>query len=130
VSNFKSFKDLSITFKPHPVTGDLIVVKNEADVKQSIVNLLLTNKGERFFNSDIGSSITELLFEALDYGTASLVQSYITDTLNRYEPRIRILSLTTLPNFDDNGFDVDLEFEIDGREDLPVNVSFFLERTR
>lgn len=130
MSNFKSFKDLSITFKPHPVTGDLIVVKNEADVKQSIVNLLLTNKGERFFNSDIGSSITELLFEALDYGTASLVQSYITDTLNRYEPRIRILSLTTLPNFDDNGFDVDLEFEIDGREDLPVNVSFFLERTR
>jgi phage baseplate assembly protein W len=130
VSNFKSFKDLSITFKPHPVTGDLIVVKDEADVKQSIVNLLLTNKGERFFNSDIGSSITELLFEALDYGTASLVQSYITDTLNRYEPRIRILSLTTLPNFDDNGFDVDLEFQIDGREDLPVNVSFFLERTR
>lgn len=130
MSNFKSFKDLSITFKPHPVTGDLIVVKDEADVKQSIVNLLLTNKGERFFNSDIGSSITELLFEALDYGTASLVQSYITDTLNRYEPRIRILSLTTLPNFDDNGFDVDLEFQIDGREDLPVNVSFFLERTR
>lgn len=130
MSNFKSFKDLSITFKPHPVTGDLIVVKDEADVKQSIVNLLLINKGERFFNSDIGSSITELLFEALDYGTASLVQSYITDTLNKYEPRIRILSLTTSPNFDDNGFDVDLEFEIDGREDLPVNVSFFLERTR
>lgn len=130
MSDFKHFKDLSITFKPHPVTGDLIVVKDEADVKQSIVNLLLTNKGERFFNSDIGSSITELLFEALDYGTASLVQSYISDTLNRYEPRIRILSLSTVPNFDDNGFDVDLEFEIDGREDLPVNVSFFLERTR
>lgn len=130
MSDFKQFKDLSITFKPHPVTGDLIVVKDEADVKQSIVNLLLTNKGERFFNSDIGSSITELLFEALDYGTASLVQSYISDTLNRYEPRIRILSLSTVPNFDDNGFDVDLEFEIDGREDLPVNVSFFLERTR
>jgi len=130
VSDFKQFKDLSITFKPHPVTGDLIVVKDEADVKQSIVNLLLTNKGERFFNSDIGASITELLFEALDYGTASLVQSYISDTLNRYEPRIRILSLSTVPNFDDNGFDVDLEFEIDGREDLPVNVSFFLERTR
>ena len=130
MSDFKQFKDLSVTFKPHPVTGDLIVVKDEADVKQSIVNLLLTNKGERFFNSDIGSSITELLFEALDYGTASLVQSYISDTLNRYEPRIRILSLSTVPNFDDNGFDVDLEFEIDGREDLPVNVSFFLERTR
>lgn len=130
MSDFKQFKDLSITFKPHPVTGDLIVVKDEADVKQSIVNLLLTNKGERFFNSDIGASITELLFEALDYGTASLVQSYISDTLNRYEPRIRILSLSTVPNFDDNGFDVDLEFEIDGREDLPVNVSFFLERTR
>ena len=130
MSDFKHFKDLSITFKPHPVTGDLIVVKDEADVKQSIVNLLLTNKGERFFNSDIGSSITELLFEALDYGTASLVQSYISDTLNRYEPRIRILSLSTVPNFDDNGFDVDLEFEIDGREDFPVNVSFFLERTR
>lgn len=128
--NFKTFKDLSITFKPHPVTGDLITVKDEADIKQSIVNLIVTNKGERFFNPNLGSSITELLFSPLDYGTAALIQSYIENTLKLYEPRILIDSIQTIPNFDDDGFDVSLEFQIMGREDLPVTINFFLERTR
>ncbi len=125
-----TFKDLNITFKPHPVTGDLIVTKDEAAIKQSIVNLLLTNKGERFFNANIGSSISSLLFEPLDFGTAGMVSSEIENTLRLYEPRINVLNVTTIPNFDDNGFDVELVFEIIGREDIPVNVEFFLERTR
>lgn len=127
---FQTFKDLNVTFKPHPITGDLITSKDEAAVKQSIVNLLLTNKGERLFNSQIGSDIPRLLFEQLDYGVAALVQSEIKNVLTDYEPRINIISLEVIPNFDDNGFDVGLEFEIIGRDDIPLNVEFFLERTR
>lgn len=125
-----TFKDLNITFKPHPVTGDLIVTKDEAAIKQAVVNLLLTNKGERFFNSNIGSSVSSMLFEPLDYGTAGMISSEIENTLRLYEPRINVLNVDTIPNFDDNGFDVELSFEIIGREDLPINVEFFLERTR
>lgn len=130
MANFQTFKDLSVTFKPHPITGDLITVKDEASIKQSIVNLLLTNKGERFFAPDVGSSISNLLFEPLDYGTASLLQSEIKTTLERYEPRIQIISIIATPNYDDNGFEVELVFEVIGRDDIPLNVNFFLERTR
>ena len=108
---FQTFKDLNITFKPHPVTGDLTTVKDEAAIKQAIINLLLTNKGERLFAPQIGSSLSNLLFEILDYGTASLVNTEIQNTLKSYEPRIRVLSLSTNPNFDDNGFDIELVFE-------------------
>jgi phage baseplate assembly protein W len=127
---FQTFKDLNITFKPHPVTGDLTVVKDEASIKQAIINLLLTNRGERFFDSRIGSSLSSLLFEQLDFATASLVNTEIENTLKSYEPRIRILSLSTTPNFDDNGFDIELVFEVVGREDIPREITFFLERTR
>jgi phage baseplate assembly protein W len=127
---FQTFKDLNITFKPHPITGDLTVVKDEAAIKQAIINLLLTNKGERFFNPRIGSSLPSLLFEPLDFATASLVNTEVQNTLKFYEPRINILSLLTTPNFDENGFDVELVFEVIGREDLPTSINFFLERTR
>ena len=125
-----TFKDLNITFKPHPITGDLIVSKDEAAIKQSVLNLLLTNRGERVFNANLGSSISSLLFEPLDYGTAGIVSAEIENTMNAYEPRIRVLAVNTLPDFDQNGFDVELIFEIIGREDIPLNVAFFLERTR
>ena len=127
---FQTFKDLNITFKPHPITGDLTVVTDEASIKQAIINLLLTNRGERFFDSRIGYSLSSLLFEQLDFATASLVNTEIENTLKSYEPRIRILSLSTTPNFDDNGFDIELVFEVVGREDIPREITFFLERTR
>lgn len=130
MAKFQTFKDLSVTFKPHPITGDLISVKDEASIKQSIVNLLLTNKGERFFNSDIGSNLYALLFEPLDYGVATLIQNEVRSTIERYEPRINVLTIVATPNFDYNGFDIELNFEIIGREDIPLNVNFFLERTR
>ena len=125
-----TFKDLNITFKPHPITGDLIVTKDVAAIKQSIINLLLTNKGERFFNANLGSSISELLFEPLDFGTAGMVSAEVENTLTFYEPRIKVLSVNAVPNFDQNGFEIELFFEVIGREDVPININFFLERTR
>jgi phage baseplate assembly protein W len=128
--NFQTFKDLNITFKPHPITGDLTVVKDEAAIKQAMINLLLTNKGERFFDSRIGSSLSNLLFETLDFATAALINSEVENTIKFYEPRVNILSISTVPNFDENGFDIELVFEVTGREDFPTSINFFLERTR
>lgn len=129
-NSFQTFKDLSITFKPHPVTGDLIVKKDDAAVKQAVVNLLLTNKGERPFQPDLGSNLRNLLFEPVDAATAGQIARNISATIDRYEPRIRILDLDVSSNYDDNGFDVFMNFEIIGREDFPVVIEFFLERTR
>jgi phage baseplate assembly protein W len=127
---FQKFKDFNIGFKPHPVTEDLMVVKDAADIKQSIKNLLLTRKGERLFNVGIGTSLTDLLFEPVDYGTADTIRDEIKVVLNNYERRISILELTVGINFDENGYDIGLVYEVIGRSDLPVNIEFFLESTR
>ena len=121
---------MNITFKPHPVTGDLIVKKDDAAVKQAIVNLLMTSRGERPFQPNLGSDLRRILFNPLDASTAAQIGENIRETLDTYEPRISILQLDVDTNFDDNGFDVELEFEIIGREDTPTAIEFFLERTR
>jgi len=128
--DFQTFKDFNFNFKPHPVTEDLQVVKDGADIKQSIKSLLLTRKGERLFNSNLGTSLSDLLFEPLDFGTASLISDEIYSIINRYESRIRIRDLNVDINFEDNGYDIQLEYTIIGRSDLQNNVEFFLESAR
>ena len=125
-----SFKDINITFKKHPVTDDLVVSRDASAIKQAIVNLLLTNKGERLMNPDYGSDIRSYLFEPLDYGTASQITGNIRYTIDRWEPRISIQDILAKPNFDDNGFDVEMTYEVQGTDDPPVAVEFFLARTR
>ena len=125
-----SFKDINITFKKHPVTNDLVVSRDASAIKQSIVNLLLTNKGERPFNPDYGSNIRSYLFEPLDYATAGQVSSSIQNTLTEFEPRITVISIYTSPNYDQNGFEVELTYEIVGSDDPPIAVELFLSRTR
>ena len=92
--------------------------------------MLLTTKGERPFQPDLGSNLRNLLFENLDVATAAEIGDDIRQTLDQFEPRITVTGLEVDANFDDNGFDVALEFEIIGREDFPVAIEFFLERTR
>ena len=125
-----SFKDLNITFKKHPVTNDVVVSKDASAIKQAIVSLLLTNKGERLMNPKYGSDIRSYLFEPLDYGTAAQIKGNIQSTIDRFEPRISISELKCVPNYNDNGFDVEMTYIIRGSDEPPVTVDIFLERTR
>ena len=125
-----TFKDLSVTFKKHPVTDDLVIVKDKAAVAQSIKGLLLTRRGERPFQPDLGSGLQDLLFEPLDYGSGALIKKEIKETLNRYEPRISITKLMCYPDVSNNGYEVELEYLILGRNDRAVAIDIFLERTR
>ena len=125
-----SFKDLNITFKKHPVTNDVVVSKDASAIKQAIVNLLMTNKGERLMNPNYGSDIRRYLFEPLDYGTANQIKGNIRDTIERFEPRISVVRLKASPNYDDNGFDITMTYSVRGTDDSPVTVDFFLSRTR
>ena len=130
MANKLSFKDINITFKKHPVTGDVVVSKDASAIKQAIVNLLLTNKGEKLFNPEYGSDIRAYLFEPLDYGTAAQIQRNIAYSVNKHEPRVQIEDLRANPNFDDNGFDAEMRYSVRGSNDIPVTVDFFLARTR
>ncbi len=125
-----SFKDINITFKKHPVTDDLVVSKDASAIKQAIVNLLLTNKGEKLMNPKFGSDIRSFLFEPLDYGTAASIKNSIDYTVTTFEPRISIINLSCSPNFDTNGFDVQMSYVITGLDTPPTTIEFFLDRTR
>ena len=125
-----SYKDINITFKKHPVTNDIVVSKDASAIKQGIVSLLLTNKGERLMNPKYGSDIRSYLFEPLDYGTAAQIKANIRSTIDRFEPRISISDIKCIPNFNDNGFDVEMTYIIRGSDEPPVTVDIFLERTR
>ena len=127
---FQTFKDLSVTFKKHPVTDDLVQVKDKAAIVQAIQGILLTRKGERPFQPELGCDVQNMLFEPLDYASAGSIKQEIRETIDRYEPRINVTRLVCNPDFDNNGYDVEMQYTIVGREDLPVAVEFILERTR
>ena len=100
----RAFKDISLSFKPHPVTKDLPVLVNERAIARSVRNLVETIPTERFFNPDLGSNVRSSLFEFVDYGTASIITDQITETILNYEPRAANLNVSVEPRPDDNSF--------------------------
>ena len=128
--SFQTFKDLSVTFKKHPVTDDLVSVKDKSAIAQSITNLLMTKKGERPFQPTLGAGLQDMLFEPLDYGSAAMIKQEIAKCINKYEPRVRVQKIYCEVDFDNNGYNVEMQYKIVGRDDRPVAVDFFLERTR
>ena len=127
---FQTFKDLSVTFKKHPVTDDLVQVKDKAAIVQAIQGILLTRKGERPFQPNLGCDIQNMLFEPLDYASAGTIKQEIRETINRYERRVTVTEIECTPDFDNNGYNVEMQYTIVGREDVPVGIEFILERTR
>tara|TARA_B100000902_G_C26828690_1_gene677638 strand:- start:202 stop:600 length:399 start_codon:yes stop_codon:yes gene_type:complete len=127
-----NFKDISISLGMNPVTNDVLTITDEASVKRSLYNIVMTRKGERFFKPDLGSNVADLLFEPLDSATASLLQEEIEYVIIKYEPRINLIRCDVEANYDSNGFDCAISFEIIGIDsDVQIrDVDFFLERTR
>ena len=126
----RSFKDISLSFEPHPVTKDLPILKNERAISRSIRNLVETIPTERFFNSLLGSDVRRSLFEFVDYGTASIVQTQIETTIENYEPRVNNVRVNVDPRPDDNSFEVTVIFDIIGQEIPTQQFTFLLEATR
>ena len=126
----RSFKDISMSFKVNPLNDDLIAVKNETAIARSLRNLVLTAPGERFFNENLGSNVNNLLFENMDDVTASSIKDEIQNTINNYEPRVKLLRTQVSPNFETLEFDVVIKYEIIGVEAQPQQLSFALEPAR
>ena len=126
----RSFKDISLSFDPHPVTKDLPILKNERAIIRSIRNLVETIPTERFFNSLLGSNVRSSLFEFVDYGTASIVQNQIEIIIENYEPRVDNVKVEVDPQPDNNSFEVTVIFDIIGQEIPTQQFTFLLEATR
>jgi len=126
----RSFKDISLSFVPHPVTKDLQVLKNENAIRRSVRNIVETIPTERFFNSLLGSDVRSSLFEFVDFGTASVIQSQILVAIENFEPRVENVVVEVDPQPDQNSFDVTVIFDIIGQEFPTQEYSFLLEATR
>ena len=126
----KTFRDISMSFKVNPLNDDLIAIKNQTAIARSLRNLVLTAPGERFFNENLGSNVNNLLFENMDDVTASSIKDEIQNTINNYEPRVKLLKTQVSPNFETLEFDVVIKYEIIGVEAQPQQLSFALEPAR
>jgi len=126
----RSFKDISLSFEPHPVTKDLPILKNQNAITRSIRNLVETIPTERFFNSTIGSNVRSTLFDFVDYGTASSIRDQITLCIQNYEPRVNDVVVDVEPRPDTNEFEVTVTFNIIGQEIPTQQFSFILEAAR
>ena len=126
----RSFKDISLSFVPHPVTKDLQILKNENAIRRSVRNIVETIPTERFFNSLLGSDVRDSLFEFVDFGTASVIQSQILVAIENFEPRIDNVVVEVDPQPDQNSFNVTVIFDIIGQEFPTQEYSFLLEAAR
>lgn len=126
----RQFKDISLSFDMHPVTRDILVLKNEDAIKRSIRNIVQTLPGERFFNNTIGSNLTTSLFDFVDYGTATTVETQIYNSIVNYEPRADNVRVEVSPRYDENAFDITVYFDIIGQDFPQQEFNYILEATR
>ena len=126
----RAFKDISLSFSPHPVTKDLPVLINERAVVRSVRNLCETIPTERFFNSDLGTDIRGSLFENFSRETLETIEDQIRDSIRNFEPRVNNLKIEATSRPDDNTFSVKVIFDIVGLQVPTQGFTFLLEPTR
>lgn len=126
----RSFKDISLSFQPHPVTEDLGVLKNERAIQRSVRNIVQTIPGEKFFDPNFGSEVYALLFENGDNADAIIIEGQIIQSLDNFEPRVNNVKVNSLPRPDRNEFEVTVSYDIVGQEFPRQEYTFILEATR
>ena len=126
----QGFKDISMSFQVNPLNLDLIALKNETAIARSVRNIVFTLPGEKFFNSNFGSRISNSLFENVDEISASIIRDEIRNSITNYEPRVELIDVQTTPDYDNASFDVLIQYRIIGADVLPQQLEFVLQPTR
>jgi phage baseplate assembly protein W len=126
----QGFKDLSMSFQINPLNNDLIVMKNATAIARSVRNIVYTLPGEKFFNQSFGSNITASLFENVDDLSASVIENEIRNSINNYEPRVKLIDVITNADPDNNAFNVTLKYDIIGANIPAQQLEFALLLTR
>ena len=126
----QGFKDISMSFKANPLNDDLIALKNANAISRSIRNIIFTVPGEKFFQEDFGSDVSQSLFENLDDISASTIRDQIQRSINNFEDRVNLREVKVLPDFDGNAFDVIIRYDIVGADIPPQELQFVLQSNR
>lgn len=129
IQSERTFSDLDLNFKIHPVKKDITRHLNEYAIINSVKNLVSTNYYERPFRPEIGSGVRNLLFENVDPLVASRLERAIVETIENYEPRVSVSNISATASPDENLYSVKLEFFIINNPN-PITIDFFLERIR
>lgn len=125
----RQYIDFNTAFLQHPVSNDLGRIYDAEAVKTSIRHLILTNKYERRLNPQIGSNVQKILFEPMDGTTTSVLQNYIRETIQNYEPRAILQSVIVTPDYDNQSYQISIIFSTVFTQNA-VNLSFYLYRVR
>ena len=126
----RAFKDISLSFTPHPVTKDLPVLVNERAIVRAVRNLVETIPSERFFDSNLGTNIRGMLFENFTGSSVMIIEDMVRSTLRNYEPRVGDVGVEIDAAPDSNALEVKVIFEINGLEAPVQSFSFILDPTR
>ena len=126
----KGFKDISLSFKRHPITNDILSLKNEDAIKRSVQNLVRIKLGEVFFDDDLGTRITGSLFELATSDYVDPIVSEIETTITNNEPRVRLTDVIVDSMPDENALDITVAYDIIGLASPSQTVNFILEPTR
>ena len=126
----QKFKDISMSFQSNPLTFDLIALRDANTIARSIRNIITTRPGEKLFNPNFGTKITDSLFELLDDTTADEIKNQIRLSINRFEPRVRYINSIVEPKYDENAFNVKIIYQIIGIDVPPQQLEFILLPTR
>jgi len=123
------YQDFKKNLEISPISEDITVWKDEDAVKESIKNLILTDRGERLMQPDLGGDINALLFENITPAVLVLIQNQVRTTIELHEPRAELIDVVASSNIDDNVVRVNIQFYITNVQQ-PIKLDVFLERTR
>lgn len=123
------YSDLHKDLTQNPLNNDLALKRDEESVKESLKNLILTDKGERLMQPNIGGNIRSLLFDNITPATTKIAEEQIRSTISDYEPRAEIIDVEVKSAIDDNKIEITIRFFLTNI-DQPISVNVFLERTR
>jgi phage baseplate assembly protein W len=118
-------KDLTI----NPISNDLALRTNEDAIKESLKNLILTDRGERLMQPNLGSDVRASLFENATPVTLKVLEERVREVINNFEPRVSVIDVDVISLYDDNRVKVTIYFYVKNQED-PQSVDVFIERIR
>ena len=126
----RGFRDISLSFEPHPVTKDITILRDTACIRTSVSNIVQTIRGERFFDELFGSNVRSSFFEFVDFAASASIETEIREAIQNFEPRVSELDVTVDAIPDDNTFEVTLVFSLIGEAAPRQSYTFLLESTR
>lgn len=129
ISRIKDYSDLDLDFIAHPITGDITKKIGPDAIARSIRNLVMTNYYDRPFRSQIGSNAIKMLFENIGPMTAINLERAISDVINNFEPRARLIGVKVKADPDNNGYSAKIAFYVKNRPE-PYQTTLFLSRIR